>query len=107
MPAYKRTTKKTAKNSRRTVTHATSGPSTISHSNTSGGVTYTSTSKGGKYYMTRTQRFANGFVERKRIMSSSPKKFAKSRRSKKGSGSDVGTVLAIIIILFFVALLGG
>lgn len=98
--AYKRTTQKTGPNTRRSVTHSRKGPSTFSHSNTSNGVTYTSTSKGGKYYMTRTQRFADGYVERKRIMSSSPKKatLSRKRRSKNSSEGGIGWLVVFGII---------
>ena len=102
--AYKRTTKKTGPISRRSVTHSTSGPSTYSHSTTSNGVTYTSTSKGGKYYMTRTQRFANGYVERKRIMSSSTKR---GSRSNKDSGLGGGGILILGIIILLAMMFGG
>jgi len=106
--AYKRVTKKTGPISRRSVTYSTNGPSTYSHSTTGNGVTYTSTSKGGKYYTTRTQRFANGFVERKRIMSSSPKKIAKPRRKSKASveSNGLGMLMLIVFGVIAVAIFG-
>lgn len=106
---YKRTTKKTGPNTRKSVTYNHRGPSTYSHSNTSGGVTYTHTSKGGKYYTTRTQRFADGFVERKRITSSSPKKVARPRKRASKSGSFSGGVILVGLIVFFglLVLIGG
>lgn len=99
--AYKRSTTKTGPNSRRSVTYNTNGPTTVSTSSTANGVTYTSTSKGGKYYMTRTQKFAGGYVDRKRIMSSSPKKTSTKRRK----GDDKVGVFGVVL-LFFIALVG-
>lgn len=97
--AYKRTTKKTGKYTRSSVTYNTNGPSTYSNSvKGNGGVTYTSTSKGGKYYTTRTQRFANGYVERKRISSSSPRKRAGSNKNSELSGTGI-IVIGIFILL--------
>jgi hypothetical protein len=83
--AFKRKTKKTGTNSRSSVTYNTGGPSTFSSSNSANGVTYTTTSKGGKYYTTRTQRSADGYIERKRIMSSVQKSKPGSQKSKPRS----------------------
>lgn len=108
---YKRTTKKTGPNTRKSVTYNHRGPTTISNSSTSGGVTYTHSSRGGKYYTTRTQRFADGYVERKRIMSSSPKKAASPRKRtrtvKSGSSGGGAIWLALIVIFGLFVLIGG
>ena len=101
--AYKRKTTKTGPISRRSVTYNTNGPTTISHSTTSNGVTYTSTTKGGKSYMTRTQKFANGYVERKRIMSSSSKK----GRPAKAKPPSAGGILLIGILVILGLIFGG
>jgi hypothetical protein len=42
--------------------------------------------------MTRTAKLGNGFIERKRIMSSSPKRSTKSKK-------DVGTLFVLGVIL--------
>lgn len=101
--AYKRKTTKTGKNTRSSVTYNTNGPTTFSHSNNAGGgVAYTSTSKGGKYYTTRTQRFANGYVERKRISSSSPK-----RRANSDSGLGAVGIIGFVVIILLSLVFGG
>jgi hypothetical protein len=89
--AYKRNSKKTGPNTRKTTTISTKGPNTISNSMKSGNVTYTTTTKGGKSYTTQTIRGAGGFVERKRIGSNSPR--------KKNSAQEPSAALIIFIIV--------
>lgn len=115
--AYKRKTTKTGTGSRRSITLNTNGPTTFSNSTKAGNVTYTHTSKGGKYYTTQTIRRADGFVERKRIYSSAPKKAAskpfwgsKSKTTKKSAKSNdesFWTVLVVFGALLFLALIFG
>jgi hypothetical protein len=105
--AYKRRTTKTGKNSRRSVTYNTNGPTTFSHSNNAGGgVTYTHTSKGGKYYTTRTQRGLDGYVTRQRVSSSSPKKAPSRRRQSNSNDNGFGAVglivFGVIVLISFI-----
>ena len=108
--AYKRKTTKTGANSRRSMTLNTNGPTTFSNSTKAGNVTYTHTSKGGKYYTTQTIRRADGFVERKRIYSSAPKKPSKplwGSSKKKTNSKNGGESLVVLLIVFGVlAILG-
>ncbi len=97
--AFKRTTRKTSKYTRSSVTQNTNGPNTFSHSAKNGFVTTTSTMKGGKSYTTQTTRLGNGFVQRKRISSSSN---ARPRRSRKSSNTPAGNFLLIAVIAIFI-----
>jgi hypothetical protein len=101
--AYKRKTRKTGKISRSTVTHNTKGPTTFSHSTSTPTSTYTHTSKGGKTYTTRTDKLGNGFIERKRIYSSNPKRV--KLNLKKAAKSGMPPLLDILAFIALCALL--
>jgi hypothetical protein len=94
MASYKRTSKNVSKNVRKTRTQSSTGSYTNSTSvkTGTGRTTYTQKSN-GQSYTTVTTKFGNGFVERRRISSYSPKK---SRQRKESSG--LGALLMITII---------
>ncbi len=94
--AYKRTSKKTGTNSRRTTTMNSSGAQKITNSVKSGNTTTSYTTNGGKSYMTQTTRSADGFITRRRIGSASPKR---SKKDEAGAGMGAVIVLCIIAII--------
>lgn len=93
--AYKRTTKKTGRNTRSSVTYSTNGPTTYSSSSSHAGTTYTHTSRDGKYYTTRTERTPEGFVTRKRIYSST----SKAKKEKVQPLNAFGVLIFLIIVI--------
>jgi cobalamin biosynthesis Mg chelatase CobN len=97
--AFKRTSKKTGPNSRRTTTYNTNGSTTQSNSVKSGSVTYTNTTKGGKSYTTQTVKGAGGYVSRKRIGSNSTKK-------SKTDDSAIGLIAVLVVVGFIVSYIG-
>jgi hypothetical protein len=106
--AFKRKSRKTGPISRRTTTYNDkTGKFTDSTSvSGSGNTRYTTTSQGGKTYTTRTTRFANGFVERKRISSSASKKNTKpasksKRKPQSAASKKLETVLMVVFALIF------
>jgi hypothetical protein len=104
--AFKRTSKKTGSNSRRTTTYNTNGPTTHSNSIKSGNVTYTNTTKGGKSYTTQTVKGTDGFVTRKRIGSNSTKKSKRSKSDDNALGMIFILGGAFLIISYVASLFG-
>ena len=85
--AYKRTTRKFG-SGRVSTTQSTTGPSTYSISTKAGGTTRTTTQKGNKSYVTETIRDGNGWVSKKRIYSSHPRKKKEKEPTKLEAMSD-------------------
>jgi hypothetical protein len=97
--AYKRTSKKTGTNSRRTTTMNSSGAQKITNSVKSGNTTTSYTTNGGKSYMTQTTRSADGFIARRRIGSTSPKRGKRSKKDDAGAGMGIIIILCIIGVI--------
>jgi hypothetical protein len=91
--AYKRTTRKTGKNSRSTTTHNTEGPTTYSHSSSQPNVRYTQTSRDGKYYTTVTEKSPSGYVRRYKLGGKSRSVLAHEKRMQKNIEKAVKDVI--------------
>lgn len=105
--AYKRTSKKSG-SFKHTTTINTNGPTTRSVSHTSNGNTTTYTTKGNKSWTTQTIRSPSGWVERRRIGSSNPRKPKKVKNPIDDFFGNVGMIIGFaIIIISILASIGG
>jgi hypothetical protein len=95
--AYKRTTKKTGPNTRKSTTISDTGNQTLSTSTKAGGTRFTNTIKNGKSYTMQTTRSTNGLVTRKKIGST----------PKSNDGGGMGVVILFIIVGLIISVFAG